>query len=420
MFWLNRLKALFNFGQKQIFLRFSEIEDFLVKNSIDIKKITVKEDEFKQKLLAKARTLQLALAQLERANPNFDRAYSEKLFISGQALKENYCRAAKKIALDREFGVEDFLKQMQTLFKIYNLDPRKAEVLGTLYPKEMDFIRNTLIAFKKELDLFELFVRRELSKIKHYDELKQILNKAKALREEGEKRKNVLENLNSQLKFLEDKKVKLHSKLNEIDQAKKHEIKNLEEEARKIEEENKKLCEEIDAAFAETRKILKKFKYRLGESAEARIINEYLSSPSQALFIDPSLSILKILAKLKSTIDKGELPIPFEQKIALYTELDKLAPELLKSKQHEYLANQESLRELGAQKAQILTPLVFKEKALLKELDMLEREIVEVQQQCKVEERRYQKHKLAVEEMYTELKKMLAKIINKRIELIEE
>jgi len=415
MGFLDTIRAMFSEKKTQletVDLPFAQIDVFVSQHSDKIKGIEQKAYQFKQELNDRFKNIRVQLEILKRAEPDSGISAS-KLCVVGKSIRDNFYDNAYRAISSLPEGVQDFYLKSQDAFKVLNLDMRKAEILLMVFKKEMTDFSKVLVDLKKELDVFKKFVKRDLTVIRKYDELKEVVEKAKASKKDISKAKDELSRIKEELDFLESKKQGILEQLVELQASKKSsEVIELDKEAKELEDKNKAICSEIDTKFSELKKPLKKFEYLVSQgkySANQRSIKEYLKSPSQAVLNDYKLNIIKILVGLTKAFGK-DINLDEKQQIQMPLIIESLTEDYFRKKQEEHKVNHGLLQENYSQKTQILTPLVFKERSLEREIKALDRNLEEIQKDYDKHDKILAKHKEFLENRFNKLSSLISDV----------
>lgn len=411
---LDTLKSLFS-EKKQletINLPFHQIDVFVSQHSDILKNTEQKSNQFRQTLNDRFKKIKILLEQLKRAEPSPGIKHS-KLCIVAKSIRDSFCENAIRSIISLPDSIQELYIKSQEAFEVLNMDMRKADILTTVFRNEMTEYSKALVELKKELNVLKKFVKRDLEVIRKHDLLKDIVEKTRDVKKKIIKAKDELSKIKEELNFLSSKKQNIANQLKELNEAKNSpEVQELDRESKELENKNKLICSEIDDKFSELKRLLKKLDYFIGQkkySANQRKIREYIKSPSQALLADYKLDILDILSELKRAINKDIIIEEKQQKNILQL-IDSLTANYFKNKQEEHKVNYNFLQENYSQKTQILTPLVFKERALEREEKNISRSLEQIQKEYDKQERILAKFKEELDSRYKQLSALISEV----------
>ena len=411
---LDALRAIFTKKAplETIDLKFSQVDVFVSQHADKLKAIEQRAQQFKQELKDKFHKIRQLLVQLKQAEPGLE-IRASKLCVVGESIRDKFYETAIRAIDALPDGVQLFYIESQNAFKILNLDMRKADILLMVFKEQMTEFSKVLVDLKKELDVFKKFVKKDLAVIRKYDELREIMVKTKDCRTNISKSEKDLAKIKGEIDFYDSKKQNIAKQLDELHKSKTSpEIQELGKEAEELENKNKAICSEIDSKFSEIKKLLKKFEYLVSQekySANQRMIKEYLKSPSQAVLNDQRLHVIEILSEFKKALGK-DISLDQKQQTQLPLLIDLLTEEYFRKKQEEHKVNYGLLQANYSQKTQILTPLVFKERALEKESKLLDRNIEQVQKDYDKQDKILTKYKDELDDRYAKLSSLVSEV----------
>ncbi|MBD3263364.1 hypothetical protein GF374_03220 [Candidatus Woesearchaeota archaeon] len=413
MGFIDAIKALFSAKEpiETIDLPFSRIDVFISQNADKLRTTEQRAQKFKESLENKFKKIKFLLEQLKNAEPSSNISAS-KLVVVGESIRDNFYKTATNTLASMPEGIQDFYIKSDDIFKVLNLDTRKASILLTVFKDEMNEFSKALVELKKELDVFKKFVKKDLAVITKHDKLMGILDISKECKADISKAKDELSKVKSELDFYESKRENINKKLEDLKKSKQApDVIKLDEEAKKIESKKDAIAHEIDTKFADIKRALKKFKYLVEQGdyeADKRTIREYLKSPSKAFFTDYKLNILNVLEELKKALN--DLDFDDKQKQTISEQLNSLTEEYFKKKQKEHNYHNSLLQENYSQKTQILTPLVFKEKALERELETLARNLNQVSEDFEKKQKALNNYQEKLTNQHQKLSKLVTDV----------
>jgi len=362
--YMNFFKKLFSREPEDITLKQIELEDWLQENSESFLKETNNKiqkkfgeiEKLKEELLHKLSKL----AKAELVNPDIPER--EKHIMHGNRI--NYIQKTESFIDDLELPdidyeiINEFCTDFEKQLKNFNRITSKGYfVLTNFFDKDMKEIASDIKTI--EGNIIEILNALTDKKTGQFKVLSIKIRKLNELNVNKEKFSKELIEMENELEYSEERKVKLQDRVQSLKNSKEYNnFYKFEKQKQELNQEIHDLNFKLNNSIKSLDKILRKYMH---SSIKKDLISHYLESPIQALNQDSKFEIIKLFDRLKVEIKKGHIEVKEKQKDKINRQIEKITKDYLSKIRNKYVKLKEEKTKVNNNMEKLNIMMDYKE-----------------------------------------------------------